>query len=441
MENKILKTELVNWRELELFQPNDFKKMSEGQMKKIKESFKKNGFKSPFYVWETKTKTYILDGHTRVPILKMLEDEGEVIPEMLPANFIDCKNKKDAKKAVLIYNSHYANIDQDSMFDFVSDLNLDEITSEIDISGIDFDVSIDIDSEEKGSLSERFIVPPFSVLDTRQGYWKERKKVWKDKIGDNAETRESAVVFNQTIKRGGELVKVDGDGVSLLDPVLAELVNLWFGLPGGKTFDCFAGDTVFGFVSASCGNKFTGIELRKEQAKLNQKRVDESGLDAKYICDDGQKVLKHIKEKSQDLMFSCPPYFNLEVYSDLENDASNQGDYEEFLGILEKAFSDSLVCLKDDRFAVITVGDVRDKKTGVYYRLVDDIKDIFKKNGVYLYNELVLVEMIGTARLRVGRYMKNRKVAKTHQNVLVFFKGDPGKIKDIYPELEGEYEG
>jgi hypothetical protein len=28
------------------------------------------------------------------------------------------------------------------------------------------------------TLAERFIVPPFSVLDARQGYWQERKRKW-----------------------------------------------------------------------------------------------------------------------------------------------------------------------------------------------------------------------------------------------------------------------
>lgn len=32
--------------------------------------------------------------------------------------------------------------------------------------------------------------------------------------------------------------------------------------------------------------------------------------------------------------------------------------------------------------------------------------------------------------------MKHRKVAKVHQNVLVFYKGDPAGIKDIFPEIE-----
>ena len=35
-------------------------------------------------------------------------------------------------------------------------------------------------SEEKAhnTLQERFIVPPFSILDARQGYWQERKRAW-----------------------------------------------------------------------------------------------------------------------------------------------------------------------------------------------------------------------------------------------------------------------
>jgi hypothetical protein len=34
------------------------------------------------------------------------------------------------------------------------------------------------DGAQKGSLQDRFIVPPFSVLDARQGYWQERKRQW-----------------------------------------------------------------------------------------------------------------------------------------------------------------------------------------------------------------------------------------------------------------------
>ena len=53
-----------------------------------------------------------------------------------------------------------------------------------------------------------------------------------------------------------------------------------------------------------------------------------------------------------------------------------------------------------------------------------------------LYNEMVLVEPLGTLPQRVRRWMHNRKIGKCHQNVLVFYKGDTKEIKNIYPKLE-----
>lgn len=158
MNNKILKTEMVDWKLLKLLQPSKMKKMSKSQFSKLKNSFRKNGFKSPFYVWENKKDLWCLDGHTRIPILKLLEEEGESIPQMLPANFIDCKDKKEAKKAVLIYNSHYAEIQPDIFSDFISDLNLEELNSEINIHGIEFgdlfNEQSDVDAEPQLDKSE-----------------------------------------------------------------------------------------------------------------------------------------------------------------------------------------------------------------------------------------------------------------------------------------------
>lgn len=288
--------------------------------------------------------------------------------------------------------------------------------------GINVDMTFDENggvSKKNGSLCERFVIPPFSVLDARQGYWKERKKQWRNMINDNGESRQG------TLAKDSIMAEIN-NGVSLLDPVLAEVICKWFGIDGGTSFDTFAGDSVFGYVAAKLGNTFTGIELRQEQADLNNERVQ--GMSAKYICDDGQNILEHIGVGTQDLFFSCPPYFDLEVYSDKENDASNQDTYEDFMRIIENAFAGAIKCLKDDRFAVVVCGDIRDKK-GAYYGFPDDIKRVFVNNGCVLYNELILVDPIGSAMLRCARLMRNRKVAKVHQNVLVFYKGNLKNIK------------
>ena len=141
-----------------------------------------------------------------------------------------------------------------------------------------------------------------------------------------------------------------------------------------------------------------------------------------------------------DLCFSCPPYYDLEIYSDLENDASNQESYEEFYKIIDKAFKKSCVGLKNNRFAVIVAGDIRNKNTGGYYDFIGDIKNTFKEAGLTLYNDIVLLDMLGTAPLRANKFSVSRKVVKVHQNVLVFYKGDPKKIKNNYRNIRNEYE-
>ena len=103
---------------------------------------------------------------------------------------------------------------------------------------------------------------------------------------------------------------------------------------------------------------------------------------------------------------------------------------------MENAFTGAVSCLKENRFAAICVGDVRDKNTGFYYDFCGDIKRIFKQNGMRLYNEIILVEQTASTALRASRYMDSRKVAKTHQHLLVFFKGDPKKIKKEFPKIE-----
>jgi DNA modification methylase len=287
---------------------------------------------------------------------------------------------------------------------------------------------------KKETFTESFLVPPFSVLDTKQPYWQKRKKVWKNLILDDGSKRAGKLAkrtdnWNEESETFEIVSKFD---VSILDPVLSEVLLKWFAFENCKTFDPFAGDTVFGYVSSFLGNEFTGIELRQEQVDFNTEKT--KGLKAKYVCDDAVNIINHIHENSQDFLFSCPPYFDLEKYSQLPNDASNQKEYKDFLQILNVAFSNAIKCLKENRFACIVIGDVRDKK-GYYRRLPHHICNIFEANGMKLYNEIIMLEMIGRKALTANRNFITRKNPKTHQNVLVFYKGDEKKIKEIFKKL------
>tara|TARA_R100000935_G_scaffold42718_1_gene64712 strand:+ start:467 stop:1744 length:1278 start_codon:yes stop_codon:yes gene_type:complete len=281
------------------------------------------------------------------------------------------------------------------------------------------------DEFTKGSLEEKFGVPPFSILDTRQGYWQKRKKDWSNLIMDLGESREKVL-------SGDGVMEGINKGVSIFDPVLAELMVLWFSQKGFKCFDIFAGG-MFGFVCSTLGTEYTGIELRQEQVDINNARVTD--LPANYICDDGINVGKHIKDNSQDMFFTCPPYADLEVYSDLKDDLSNM-EHDEFFKVYEKGLTQVYNKLKENRFAVIVVSEVRNKK-GEYISLVPKTIDIMTKSGFTYYNEIILVNAVGTLAFRANRTMISRKIGRSHQNILVFYKGDIKEIKNVYTEQNG----
>lgn len=404
------------------------KKHDARQIKNVAESIKQYGFVQPIVV---DSDGVIVIGHCRVLAAKKLG-----IKEV-PCVCVDDLTPEQVNALRLVDNKS-----NESEWDF--DFLKEELPL-VDLSDFDFEWDLPADSEaendevddtEHAKLTDTFLIPPFSILDTRSGEWTARKQLWRKLIKDDGSSRGGAQTFSKSI------TEFNGCGgfsdVSLLDPVLAEVIVSWF-LPQGQkcnTFDTFAGDTVFGFVSAYKGNKFTGIELRKEQATFNQAQCDRAAIDATYYCDDGRNVQNHIAKDSQDLFFSCQPYFDLEVYSDLENDASNQETYEDFYKILDEAFTKAVGCLKNNRFAVVVASDVRNKKTGGYYDFISDIKRTFTRNGCMIYNEIVLVNAVGTAAIRAGKYMKNRKVARVHQEVLVFYKGNASKIHSIFGDAK-----
>lgn len=127
-----------------------------------------------------------------------------------------------------------------------------------------------------------------------------------------------------------------------------------------------------------------------------------------------------------DFILTCPPYGDLEVYSDDPADISTM-DYPAFIAAIGAIYGHAVAKLRDDRFACVVVGDFRDKH-GFYRNFVSDTIAAMQAAGAKLYNEAILVTAIGSLSIRAGRqFAAGRKLGKTHQNVLVFCKGDPKK--------------
>jgi len=216
----------------------------------------------------------------------------------------------------------------------------------------------------------------------------------------------------------------EATGTSIFDPVLTELAYRWFCPPGGHVLDPFAGGSVRGIVAAHLGRHYTGIELRADQVIANQGQIDIAPApQPAWLQGDSKDIARLCAGAAFDFIFSCPPYANLEVYSDDPRDISNM-EYPAFRAAYREIIAAACGLLKQDRFACFVVGEVRDKR-GNYLNFVGDTVEAFRAAGLHYYNEAILITAVGSLPVRVGRQFKaGRKLGKTHQNILVFVKGD-----------------
>lgn len=230
-------------------------------------------------------------------------------------------------------------------------------------------------------------------------------------------------------------------GTSIFDPVLCEIAYRWFCPPGGTVLDPFAGGSVRGVVASRLGLAYVGVELRGEQVVANEAQAAlGTGPAPRWITGDSRDIARLARGVDADLIFSCPPYWNLEVYSDDPADLSTLGK-DAFFDAYAAIIRDTVARLRDDRFAVWVIGDVRDA-SGFFANLPGRTVEAFEAAGARFYNDAILVTAVGSLPIRVGRqFTASRKLGRTHQNVLVFCKGDPKKATEACGQVEfGEIE-
>ena len=279
--------------------------------------------------------------------------------------------------------------------------------------------------EDASKLSDRFGIAPFTILNAREGWWQERKRQWIS-LGIQSEVGRKENLLGMSEM----MLEASGadSGTSIFDPVLAELAYRWFSPENGIILDPFAGGSVRGIVATKSKRQYIGCDLRQEQIEANRHQAESITPDNQPIwhCTDSRNIDRVCKGVQADMIFSCPPYADLEVYSDDPNDLSTL-PYSDFVASYREIIAKACSLLKPDSFACFVVGDVRDKK-GNYYNFVGDTIQAFIDAGLSYYNEAILVTPVGTLPLRAGRtFAATRKLGKTHQNVLVFLKGDARK--------------
>lgn len=253
----------------------------------IRSSFTEFGFVEPIVIDETTHQ--IVSGHGRDENLEHMKASGATPPKnvrvrkdgewMIPViRGNQFRDERQGKRYVLAANQigMAGGWDNAALQEFVVDFE------EYDFDGLGF---IEPGSLFEGAggpgpqpaspetynrLQDIFLVPPFSVLDGRQGYWRDRKALWAMLGLVSDVSREGATAFQMpegNLRRSA----AGGSNTSIFDPVICELMYRWFCPDGGHILDPFAGGSVRGIVASVLGRKYTGVDLRRDQVVDNQK--------------------------------------------------------------------------------------------------------------------------------------------------------------------------
>lgn len=324
------------------------------------------------------------------------------------------------------------------------------------------------DSSENPALADRFLIPPFDVLDARTGWWRERKRRWLDLGITSSDGREESLLaqskvrtdpdfydkkaaLERKLKRALTSAEAEeqlygGDdreytvGTSVFDPVLCELAYRWYSAVGSTVLDPFAGGSVRGLMASMLGRVYVGNDLSEKQVAANveasQGFANRNLLGPTPTWSVGDSATWTPAEQG-DLMFTCPPYFDLEKYSDDPADLSRMG-YEGFVDAYSRIIRNTAEALRDHRFAVIVTGDARDKR-GNLRDLRAVTAQAAQAAGLQLVSACILLTPVGSVKISAGRnFLAGGVLGRVHQDVMVFCKGDRKKAAAWRGEVDME---
>lgn len=298
-----------------------------------------------------------------------------------------------------------------------------------------------------------------NVWNSTKGDWLKMKREWNEKIeaaglkhgvsNPKFASREGAwqgsagmsnIVLSTKKIKDGEIVhdqsKSLNANVSVLDPVICEVILRFF-MPknGCRVYNPFGGGVQMGFVTGSYEYEYLSSEIRQNQCDTNN-AICQDFYNTKWLKSDTSKFTP---KQKYDLIFTCPPYYKVEEYLDYDGkppigELNSMPDYEQFRNMLFKGYQNAIEVLNDNCFFVVMTGDSRDSK-GAYYGCEAEHELFFKSQGLHIYNRITYLECEFTRLAQAKKTLNTRKFPKREQKILVFYKGNMDKIKDLYPPI------
>lgn len=219
IEIKCTGADALDIKDIEPFQGN-LKDLSKENYEKLKKEIFELGFSEPISVWKNKEKIYCLNGHQRLRTLRMMQEEGVLVPK-IPVNYIQSKDIKEAKKKVLALTSQYGNMTSEGLYEFMNDsgLTMEEISAsfrfpEIDLAVFNSEFFTETLSEEdafenlknsshKDFMEMNFVIHESQVNDVKEAISKAVRFCNEEDVNKNKNGAALVYIFRRYLESQG----------------------------------------------------------------------------------------------------------------------------------------------------------------------------------------------------------------------------------------------
>mgnify|MGYP001558570757 CR=1 FL=1 len=259
-----------------------------------------------------------------------------------------------------------------------------------------------LEMDESTTVISQFGWLPMSV------YKPKKALEWKGIIGDDGD---------HDTRRSADAKYLPGLRFSEFNPELAETVIRYWSLESDLVVDPFAGRATRGVVALQWKRMYQGYEVAPATFKETSPKVLELG--GALECFDGC-VMAHSPNQSADLIFTCPPYHQLERYEPAPAQLSEIRDYRKFLQRIEVLAKNCQRVLKPGKFLCWVVADWRADGNLVLFH-VDSIQ-AFERWGFKVHDVVIVENVSPFAALQAGKVAAKRYTSKIHEYLLVFRK-------------------
>ena len=185
--------------------------------------------------------------------------------------------------------------------------------------------------------------------------------------------------------------------------------------------------------------RYIGYDIDPETIRMNEQLSEKNGFkkdNYTFHCGDGTELKEYENDKDKfDMILTCPPYFDAEVYSGEEGDLSYMS-VNDFNDRIDNMFGHLYRLIKPSEYendledkeekapihlVAITLGSKRDGKKGII-----DMDYIFqtyaRKHGFVLWDRLITVNRSALTAFTFRRNYKKSFLCKTHETTLFFAK-------------------